>query len=233
MKKLLSLCFFLFLSCKLLGQVAIIQDKDGYTNVRKDASTKSEIIYKLVDNEVFFHYEAAFDSDVDNENWVYVMIPRNHFSIITDLEKPYYYGYIHRSRLKPLNQLEKIPYPQKDKLIFQISKVDTLEKKVDNLIDGYAPYGLDIYLHQSTQVNSLKMLWNDKLIPQPNILISDLYNMTFEEGEYNSSKHQFEYYKNNESTFLVQECADGGGYYQIVWVVKDQKIVQRLAGWIY
>ena len=32
---------------------AIISDADGYTNVRKDSSTKSEIVEKILDGEVF------------------------------------------------------------------------------------------------------------------------------------------------------------------------------------
>ena len=232
MKILLSFCLSLLLTTELLSQVAIIQDKDGYTNVRKGADVKSEIIYKLVDNEVFFYYEESFDSNVDNANWVYVMIPRNKFSTVTDSENPYYYGYIHRSRLRPLIQLEQVSQSN-NHLIFQISKVDTLQKQVDSLIDGFIPYGLEVYLHQSWEVTSLDLSCDSRIFPQPAILTKDLYNVTFNEGEYRSSLHRFKTYKKAGVTFIQQECGDGAGYYQIVWVVQNQRIKQRLVGWIY
>ena len=233
MKKLTLLIFYFFLHHSLHSQVAIIQDKDGYTNVRKEAGVHSEVIYQLKDNEVFFYYEQSFDENVDDSKWVYVMIPRNKFSIITNYDNPYYYGYIHRSRLLPLHALEKIPYPQKDELIFQIKKVDTLQKKIDELIDGYITYGIDIYLHHSTEVSALDLYWDGMRYPQADVLIGDLYNVDFEEGEYRSSRGRFDYYKAGDHTFLVQECADGGGHYLIVWTVKGHRIVQRLVGTHY
>lgn len=232
MKHLLSICLLFFLTIDLMSQTAIIEDKDGFTNVRKEASAQAEIIYQLAENEVFFYADESYGNSSDNENWVNVMIPRNKFSIITDIENSYYYGYIHRSRLKPLMELDNVS-KLGGQLIFQVARVDTLDKKVDNLIDGYHPYGLEIDLYQSWEVTSLHLLWNGSIIPQPEVLFNDLYNITFHEGEYRSNSHRFRTYTKGQITFIAQDCADGAGYYQIVWVIENQRIKQRLVGNIF
>jgi len=45
--------FLLNIGVMSIGQVAIIDDEDGYTNVRSNPDSNSEVIYKLSDNEVF------------------------------------------------------------------------------------------------------------------------------------------------------------------------------------
>ena len=241
-KSVILIGFILFMASNGFGQVAIIQDKDGFTNVRSEPNTKSEIIYKLYDNEVFFYFDASDDSKTENTDWFPVMIPRNKFSIRTGIVDPYY-GYIHKSRLKPLDELEEVAQSD-NQLVFNVSKVDTLYKQVDvfneddnsrryHLIDGFMTYGYDIYLHQCTEVNSIDLLWDGQLIPQSRILVQDLYNVSFETGEYKSNTKRFKQYINGDVTFIHQQCSDGGGYFEIVWVVKQQRIIQRLAGSLF
>ena len=49
----LLLSIFVLLTHSAFGQVAIIQDKDGFTNVRSKPTVDSEIVYVLKENEVF------------------------------------------------------------------------------------------------------------------------------------------------------------------------------------
>jgi len=75
------------------GQEAIINDEDGYTNVRSSPNTSSEILYKIYDNETFYV------DPVLNENWYKVIASENRPS-----------GWIHKSRVKilSLNPNEKM-----------------------------------------------------------------------------------------------------------------------------
>ena len=41
------------------GQVAIIQDADGFTNVRKLPHRQAKIIHKIYQNEVFWYNDEA------------------------------------------------------------------------------------------------------------------------------------------------------------------------------
>lgn len=69
---------------------ALIVDKDGYVNVREKGSANSKIIGKIKSGEAVFIFE---DLDTD---WL---------NIIIDDKS----GYIHRSRVKYINEFEKIP----------------------------------------------------------------------------------------------------------------------------
>ncbi|WKN43521.1 SH3 domain-containing protein [Tunicatimonas pelagia] len=69
------------------SSLAIINDADGYTNVRDGKSSQSNIIDKIYKNELFyFHPEAG-------ENWLIV----NKFWNV--------YGYVHRSRIQSIETL--------------------------------------------------------------------------------------------------------------------------------
>jgi len=222
------------------GQVAIIQDKDGFTNVRSKPTVDSEIVYKLKENEVFFYYEEPFGTMAENTDWKYVMIPQNKFSIQLS-GYGYIYGYIHKSRLKPISQLENIIEPDQT-LKFNITKVNVNDKREGNtmvqgekiyLINGVGYYGVEIGLERSYDISSFEIIESGQVIPQSPILYLDLYNISFTEGEYDSNSDRFKTYINGEFTFIQQECADGAGYYQIVWVINQSRIIQRLVGWIY
>jgi hypothetical protein len=65
--------------------IAIIQDPDGYTNVRNGMSTNSKIIDRLFEGE---HYEVFPSSD---NNWWAVYTQSN------------VKGYVHKSRIKIIN----------------------------------------------------------------------------------------------------------------------------------
>lgn len=70
-------------SCK-----GIIDDPDGYTNIRKSNSVKSEIIGKIVDGEVFTYWET-------NDNWYIVQTESG------------MRGYVHKSRIKPVEERDE------------------------------------------------------------------------------------------------------------------------------
>lgn len=63
-------------------QSGVIQDEDGYTNVRENPTTSSKIICTIKENENFLYYE------ISDSNWWY---------IYKDDEKK---GYMHKSRIK-------------------------------------------------------------------------------------------------------------------------------------
>ncbi len=90
---LILLC--LFLSFGVLGQPkakGIINDPDGYTNIRSGKGSNFEIVGKIYENELFVYYDSA------GQNWLKVAItkcrcdePNRIYNDIT--------GYVHRSRI--------------------------------------------------------------------------------------------------------------------------------------
>ncbi|MCE7871819.1 SH3 domain-containing protein [bacterium CPR1] len=71
--------------------VAVIQDKDGYTNVRASADGKSAVVDKLHTGERFFVRQFI------EEEWARVCTPRG------------IWGYAHRSRLKKVRSRAYYP----------------------------------------------------------------------------------------------------------------------------
>lgn len=61
----------------------VINDPDGYTNIRKSNSVNSGIIGKIVDGEVFTYWES-------NDSWYIVQTAKG------------IKGYVHKSRIKPI-----------------------------------------------------------------------------------------------------------------------------------
>lgn len=68
----------------------VINDPDGYTNIRKTNNAKSEIIGKVVEGELFTYWET-------NDNWYIVQTVKG------------VKGYAHKSRIKPVKE-QKIRY---------------------------------------------------------------------------------------------------------------------------
>lgn len=63
------------------SKIGLINDKDGFTNIRVDRSNKSDIIGKIIDKEYFTFFENA------NSNWWIIQTENGQI------------GYIHKSRI--------------------------------------------------------------------------------------------------------------------------------------
>jgi hypothetical protein len=69
---------------------AVIQDKDGFTNVRFDPTVKSKIVGTLKNNDVFFAMQEA-----GKEDWY-------------EVGSPNVKGFVHKSRMKLFSSFSKI-----------------------------------------------------------------------------------------------------------------------------
>lgn len=231
MKIVTTLILVFFTTLSTFGQVGLINDKDGFTNVRKGPSSNSEIIYKLNDWEVFFIDIDYLDLD---SSWIKIWIAKNKYSIYNGQPNSYdFFGFIHKSRIKLLDSLPLVSDTEVY-LDFKISRADT-NKTMDTsfyTINGQVPQGLEIPLADSYEVDSLRLLWKGQKIPVKKELFQDLYNVSFQEGYYNSKGERFKTYLHNDRYYIEQSCADGAGFYMVVWVIENGEIIQRLAGTI-
>ena len=92
MKHLLILFFLLTTKAFAqgpFGDYAVVKDKDGYVNIRAKESVKSKIVGTLPNNTLIYTFFG--DDEPNPSNWVY--------------EKN---GYIHKSRLKKINEFPSI-----------------------------------------------------------------------------------------------------------------------------
>ncbi len=205
------------------GQVAIIQDSDGYSNVRSERNSNSEIVHKLKTDIAFFYSEDYYDKKVE---WVKVFIPKNLYSF--DCPDKYLEGYVHKSRIQPLEELKEYdkenftfkltdkPFEKKDKII------DYVDQKYVFGINGLPPIGVDGNIPK-LEIDKIEIYLNGEKIDVSPALTMDLFECVDNSKIFNVGNDYF----------VQLTCSDGAGYYELVWVIDKNGIKQRLVGSIY
>ncbi|MCE4563825.1 hypothetical protein INQ51_05840 [Maribellus sp. CM-23] len=223
MKKLLTI-ILVFLTINSIAQVATINDKDGFTNVREKPSIDSKVIYKLNNNKVFWY---DYSEKNDTSDWAIVYIPKNDLSLgCTDFK--FLVGFIHKSRLAPLDKMEeykksdfKFSYTLKD---FNPDNriIDWINNRSVSSIDGQSVWGTDGELPK-TEIEKISIKIDGEEININKAFYSNLFECD----------NEFKVYKKEDTFFVYQDNSDGAGYYQIVWVLNKTGLIQRLLGTIY
>jgi len=186
---------------------AVIVDKDGYVNVRERESANSKIIGKIKSGEAVFIFE---DLDTD---WLNISFDNNRKS-----------GYIHRSRIKYIKDLEKIPSvdTHDNKAVFHLNDIDINIKTGDfdyesnkkyfsetdfpiTKYKGREMWGTDGTIPKSYYQSITVKIGNQKIeIPKKDI--EDLFNP-------NNGYTECYYDKVNNSIYIHLSNSDGAGSY--------------------
>lgn len=215
--RLLTILIIFSFQPTLSAQVATIQDQDGWTNVREKPTIQSEVIYKILENDVFWYYAT---STHDQSSRVEVRIPKDKF-FSQNQETAYITGFIHKYRLLPLENLEKF-----SALSFRCSWVafDSTNRFIESLpngeiikIDGNPTWGADGTLPKS-QIKSIEVKLDGQNIPIHQVFYKDLYN---------HCRPSVSIFKKAKTYFVIQSCSDGAGAYQVVWVFDKKGLKQR------
>jgi hypothetical protein len=214
--KITLLIILTFLTFQVtIGQIATIQDPDGWANVRKEANGKSEIIHKVNQGEVFWYSYEAID---DEKQWVHVYIDKKGH----ELE-----GFIHKSRLI---LLDKAPEYSGNEFhfLYHLSPFDSTNRdivKTDGkwivTIDGHRPWGIDGYLPH-IQLDSISVKLNGEKIQVKTENFQDLYEVT----------NSFKVIKSGRYFIVYQMNSDGAGSYDLAWVFDKTGLKQKLVGTI-
>lgn len=203
------------------GQVATIQDSDGWTNVRNSPDGKSEIIQRVYENEVFWY---DYEETEKEKEWISIYIPKNDYSLGKS-EPDYIVGFIHKSRLLPLEKLEG--YTGNDFTFeYELIDFDSTNRVIDKqdekwviAIDGRPVWGTDGNFPK-TQVNNIKVIIDGQEIKIHEVFYSDIYECD----------NGISIYKNGDTYIAHQWNSDGAGAYEIVWVLDKNGLKQRLVG---
>lgn len=222
--KLITICLLLA-SLPSVGQLATVNDPDGYTNVRAEKSVQSKIKARLVTDEMF-----TYDPEEMGE-WVYIEQGQK------------LSGYIHKSRFMPVDSLPHIPVTK----AFRVEKENTLAIHNDSIrvtvtiapfvaskhvvqkdkeglvekIDGAQPIGNDAVVPKM-QLVTLKLFMHDREISIPAAAYTDLFEPHL---------HSFNVYFNKNSIYLyMSSISDGAGASSAVWVIKNGKYSKRYTG---
>ena len=224
MKQIIYFVLFVLKFQIVLGQIATIQDPDGWTNVREAPNRNAKIIHKVFENNFFFwnKYEEA-----NNSQWIQVSVSKNIYTLGTCLNgyNAPIVGYIHKSRILILDSL--VEYKGHGfSFKYNIAPFDSTGRIVDKLkgkwpiaFDGRPIWGTD-GTWPITQVNSLEVNLSDQNIQIHPIFFKDIFECT----------NKFRVFKNKDCYIIYQWNSDGAGWYEIVWVFDKNGLKQRLIG---
>ena len=203
---------------------AIINDSDGYTNIRKDSTIKSEIVEKFIDGEVF---EYNGDDWYEQKNWIYVGIDRtNNKDKCKYLSTYGTGGYMHRSRILPMDKM-----PDKFERTVTDASVELTAKNINAKIeirhltqeeigvlseDGCI-WGTDMGNPRNV-ISNVQLTLNGTTIQVPAGEYEDLYRATL-------NKSYIKTHKN--FTFLIMSNSDAAGFYEVIWIFEDGKYQRR------
>lgn len=235
MKVLMLLPVFSFLSL-LFGhagepdEFCIVQDSDGYSNVREHPGTQSKIITRVDHGQVVWVYPGA------DKSWPNVI-----FMDKTGEERS---GHIHSSRLKPLTDFESIVGKvledeqsevfEKGDLKIEI-KIEPFQREDRELtykeysdgqrylikIDGDDYWGTDGMMPRE-QYKKITIQQNEETITLPDAALKNLFNPGLYPG---NSKVIFN--AKEKTIYLTSFNSDGAGGYVVVFVIQNGKYKSR------
>ena len=207
------------------GAFAVINDKDGYVNVRKEKSLHSKVLKKLDNNTLIFvlEYDKAYYG-----NWIYA-----------DNE-----GYIYNDRVKWIEKLPKIAkgITKGNTIVFEgkeIQVVLSTEKfdkskhsfkyhkeyrDVIEKIDGKLFWGTDGNMPKR-EYKSIEVKIRGKQVSIPQSAYNDLYE-SYLYTEFNS----VHYDKDNDILYIVANNGDGAGAYMVCWQIEKGVYKGRKVG---
>ena len=230
MKHLLILFFLLATNAFAqgpFGDYAVVKDKDGYVNIRAKESVKSKIVGTLPNNTLIYTFFG--DDDPNPSNWVY--------------EKN---GYIHKSRLKKINEFPSIGKEKETENSITITdkaisvtltqqKFDKTKHKItkkkhkeysEYIIDGKRAQGLDggLFLPEN-HYKSITVNINGKNGQIPKSAYDDLYEVWVH--PYNNMVY---YDKEDDVLYIFVRCGDGANAYKVCWQIVKGEYKTRIIG---
>ena len=207
------------------GAFAVINDKDGYVNVRKEKSVHSKVLKKLDNNTLIFvlEYDKAYYG-----NWIYA-----------DNE-----GYIYNDRVKWIHNFPQIAkgIAKENTIVFEGKEIqvalstekfdknkhsfkyhkeyrDIIEK-----IDGKPFWGTDGNMPKR-EYKSIEVKIRGKQVSIPQSAYNDLYE-SYLYTEFNS----VHYDKDNDILYIVANNGDGAGAYMVCWQIEKGVYKGRKVG---
>ena len=194
---------------------AVINDKDGYVNVRKGKSAQSKVLKRLNNNTIVFVYN--YDKATDG-NWIY-----------TDEE-----GYIYNDRVKWIHKFPIIAkgIAKGNTIVFEGKEIQVVltSGKFDKskhsfeyfkdsptgieVIDDELPYGTDGKM-PTTEYRSIEVNIHGKRVSLPKDAYSDLYEPTF------LTDHNSVYYdKESDILYIVANNNYAERPYKVCWQIE-------------
>lgn len=225
--KIMRKTFYLLLLLNFnlsFSQFEIINDNDGYVNVRTSPLKGNNIADKLKNGFVVYSF-------VSKDNWINIDYKKDSKECK---------GYIFKDRIKLITDFENIPskvmteetatYKSKSvsieikttKFIKENHQLKYLDSghEILKLIDGLQIFGTDGGIPKS-EYQSMEIDINNIKIKIPKIALQNLY----EPNLYNTKAN---YDKKNDILYIQSSNSDGAGGYEIIWIIENKIFKERI-----
>jgi hypothetical protein len=221
MKNLFALLILTAVSRICLAQTyAIINDQDGYVNMRNDASITAGVVGRIYNGEF-----VCIDEAQSEANWI--MVDANNNSS----------GYIYKSKALLIASLPALKnkrlfkngctvYGNKISVTIKSSAFDSKRhrlildknKQFVNKIDGHTVWGRDGEIPKK-EITSISVAFGTTKLSIPKIAFKDLYEPNFD---------MLRVYMGNKGIIYIKmENSDGAGSYTVIWTIKDGAYIKR------
>ena len=218
------------------AQICIINDNDGYTNVRDKANQNSKIIGKITEYQAFPIDSYVQDEENKSKDWIAVKFPINidKKSDFLKFEGEEKTGYIHKSRMVELENLPKFEKNElnSNKVVHQNKDVEVIietqafkksEHKITQTDNGYflidGEKAFTYYGGDTTEIKTITVKSKNKTYVFP--------KTTFKNLMMTDAKNSVVHSENKGKLYIVFNAGDGGDSYNIIFCVKDNKLFSR------
>ena len=210
-----------------LGDYAVVKDKDGYVNIRAKGNVKSQIVGTLKNNTLLYEF---LDEEFNPSNWVHIDS-----------------GYVHKSRLKKINEFLSIGEGKEKKtensitlteksisVTISTQKFDKTKHNITKkkhkyyeelIIDGKRAQGTDTSFMPENHYKSIVVNINGKNVSIPKSAYDDLYQVWV--YPYNNEVY---YDKEDDVLYIFVRCGDGANAYKVCWQIVKGQYKTRIIG---
>lgn len=216
------------LSNLAVAQFAIIDDKDGYSNVRRTAEAGNNIQDKLENGHFVYCMEI-------NGNWVNVDYDLKGKDVNNNNSN----GFVYKDRLKIVTTFEKVSMVSKgtNSAVFKNDSIKvtvtslpfdktkhrmTYDKESKNFIgeiDGKPCYGTDGGM-PTVEFKAITVMLRDKTMILPKSAIENLF-------EAHIGSMQVNYDKISNTLYIQASASDGAGSYFVIWRIVNGMYKER------
>lgn len=224
--RLTSIFILLLITQSAIAQFALIEDKEGFVNVRRSGEYGDNIIDTLRNGDIVFSFELQND-------W---------YPIDYKEKGENRTGFVHKTRLKFISDFAKIPHnsfsdnivifmndsikltltktefvPKNNKLDFVKANSSMKEATILEKVNGKEVWGTYGAIPKTQYGQVLLELPNKKIIlPSENLFAPNL--------KYTS----LNYDAKTNTIYVSADNSDGAGAYAVLWVIENRKYKQRI-----
>lgn len=244
MRKLLQLLVLLTVCYNGTAQYYLVNDKDGYVNVRSRPDINAPVSFKLPDSAIV--YESFAEEADEKSNWLHVdfYLPakqkaKSAEDYTPDVMKGFTLcsGYIYKPRLTAIEKLSKLNYKElkngyscyKDSVTIKVTLQPFTAskhsigfhpeyKELYDKIDNKPMIGTDGSKPRD-EIKEISAIINGLQVFIPPAAYKNLFNPSSAGAAYTDGKGNF---------YLVMYNSDGAGSYSCIFCFKNGKFIRRL-----